>query len=342
MFVDTNSLSSENDSNSPQVNDPIILVCAADDKYAMPLATMTRSVLENLQRDRRISFYIIDGGITKKNKEKILKTLNNTGCEVYFLSNHSSYFDESFKESVRYTITEGQAKKHLTIEAYYRLLIPELLPQKFEKAIYLDCDLVVNGDINQLWEIDLGDKYLLAAPDIWIHSVSAHNGLLNYQQLGIKDKHTKYFNTGVLVINVKKWRDEEFLKNATEYLKQNKEYIRFADQDILNGLLIEKWGQLDPQWNVTPGIYEYSSWEVSPFLENVYNSLINKPYITHFASAAKPWNSRNAIFKEYFYHYIDKTEWKGWRFTFWKELQLNLAYKFQKLKTVIYKSIISK
>lgn len=316
-------------------NQPIVVVCAADDNYAMPLAAMVCSVMDNLRDDCSVAFFIIDGGIKKRSKENILKTLKNKKCEVSFLPNLSSYFDENFKEAVHYTITEGQAKKHLTIETYYRLLIPELLPQTFEKAIYLDCDLVVDQDISLLWEIDLEDNYLLAAPDLWIHSIAAHNGLLNYQELGIKNINAKYFNAGVVVVNIKKWRDENILRDATEYLKQNKEYIRFADQDILNALLVDKWGELDPQWNVTPGIYEYSSWEASPFSEGIYNSIINEPNIIHFAAADKPWNSRKSLFQDYFYRYVDKTAWSGWRFRFRHELQRNLAYKFKKLKKIL-------
>ncbi|BAZ40636.1 glycosyl transferase family 8 [Calothrix sp. NIES-4101] len=330
MFTNVDNLNREKCFETHQKEEPIVVVCAADDKYAMPLAVMARSVIENIKSDRKITLFIIDGGIQNKNKKKILKTLGSKNSEIEFIHRPDSLV-KKLEDVVKYTLTNGQAKKHLTIAAYYRLFIADLLPDNVEKAIYLDCDLVVEEDLDKLWQKNLGDNYLLAAQDIWIHSISSHNGILNYQELGI-NPNEKYFNSGVIFINIKKWRSEQISVKAIDYLKQNKDYIRFADQDILNALFVGEWGELDLRWNVTPGIYEYASWNESPFSENVYNNLINKPYVIHFAAATKPWNSDDALFKEYFYRYVDKTAWKGWRFTFWKKLQLKLSYKFQKLK----------
>jgi lipopolysaccharide biosynthesis glycosyltransferase len=329
MLVDTNSL---NYSNSPQVNDPIIVVCAADDNYAMPLAVMARSALANLKSDRSMILFIIDGGIKNRNKQKILKTLKSENCEVRFIPKPDVSI-KSIEESYRYTVTEGQAQKHLSIATYYRLFIAELLPNKFEKAIYLDCDLIIGKDLGQIWELNLGENYVLAAQDTWMHSVQ--DGLLNYQELDI-DPDTKYFNAGVLFINVRKWRSDKILSKALDFLNHNKEYIRFADQDILNALFADQWGELDPRWNFTARIYEYSSWEESPYSEQVYNNLIhNDPNIIHFVSGEKPWNSHNVLLKEHFFHYVDMTAWSGWRFTFWRELWQRLVYKFRKALSLL-------
>lgn len=334
MLTNADNMASRNEQTSSHVKESIAVVCAADDKYAMPLAVMARSVLENLKSDRNVIFFIIDGGICNRNKNKILKSLNSKKCEIIFLSKPDVLIRD-IEAAHQYCVIEGiENKKHLSVAAYYRLLIAELLPQQFEKAIYLDCDLIVQEDLDKLWQIDLEENYLLAVPDMWIHSISAHNGLINYQELGV-DANAKYFNSGVIVINLKKWRTERIFAKAVEYFKTNKSYVRFHDQDILNAILAGKWKEVDPRWNVTPGISEYPSWEVSPFAEDVYNNLLNEPFIIHFAAAAKPWNSLDAEFKEHFFRYVDLTAWSGWRFTFWKQLQLKLAYKFQKLRSMI-------
>jgi lipopolysaccharide biosynthesis glycosyltransferase len=200
-------------------------------------------------------------------------------------------------------------------------------------VIYLDCDLIVKGDLGQLWDIDLGSNYVLAAQDTWIHS--AKDVIPNYQQLGISSR-ANYFNAGVLVINAKKWRKEAFFDKCVEYLNYNMDTLLHGDQDILNALSVGQWGELDPRWNVTARVYEYSSWEESPYSEDVYNNLINKdPYIIHFVSGEKPWNSRNVPLEEHFFHYVDMTAWSGWRFTFWTELRLKLVYKFRKALSII-------
>jgi lipopolysaccharide biosynthesis glycosyltransferase len=317
----------------------IVIVCASDDNYAMPLAVTARSALENLNRDRSVVLFIIDGGIRNRNKQRILKTIESENCEVIFTP-ISQVSTDSIEKLHAYTVTEGQTKKYLSIATYFRLFIPELLPKQIEKVIYLDCDLIIKGDLNQLWQIDLGENYLLAVRDSWMPS--AKDGLLNYQQQGI-EPNAKYFNAGVLVINLKKWRVDNIFPRAIECLNQNKEYIRFADQDILNTLFSGQWGELDPRWNVTARVYEYSSWEESPYSEDVYNNLINKdPYIIHFVSGEKPWNSRDVPLKEHFFHYVDRTAWSGWRFTFWTELRLKLVYKFQKAVSIIESRVKNK
>lgn len=323
--------------------DSIVVVCAADDKYAMPLAVMVRSILANLSNDYSIFLFVIDGGIKKKNKQKILKTLSGEYCEVRFIPKPEQ-FARRLEEAYRYTVTEGQAKNYISIAQYYRIFIAELLPEQIKKAIYLDCDLVVNEDLSQLWQTDLEENYVLAAQDTWIRSVSADNGLLNYQQLGI-DPNAKYFNSGVLVINLEKWRREKILTKATEYLNHYKEHVLYGDQDILNALFTGQWGELDPRWNVTPGIYEYASWQESPFPENVYNNLMHNPYIIHFAAEAKPWNSQEAFLKERFFHYLDMTAWSGWRFTFLRQFLLKLVnkakYNVQKISSIIKRFNVS-
>ncbi|MBE9189327.1 glycosyltransferase family 8 protein [Gloeocapsopsis crepidinum LEGE 06123] len=334
MLKDTYKLITKTRINTLQVNSPIVVVCAADDKYAMPLSVTARSLLANLSNDYSILLFVIDGGIKKKNKQKILETLSGENCEVRFIP-RPEQFAKRLEEAYRYTITEGQAKKYISIAQYYRIFIADLLPEQIKKAIYLDCDLVINEDLSQLWQTDLGENYVLAAQDTWIHSVSANNGLLNYQELGI-DSNAKYFNSGVLVINLEKWRRGKISTKAIEYLNHYKEYILYGDQDILNALFTDQWGELDPQWNVTARVYEYSGWEESPYPENIYNNLIqNKPYIIHFVSGEKPWNSRNVPLAEHFFHYIDMTTWSGWRFTFWRELWLKLVYKFRKAISIV-------
>ena len=340
MLKSIDSLNNEDRNlDNHQNEEPIIVVCAADDKYAMPLAVTVRSALENLKSELGIILFIIDGGIKARNKQKILTTLTSEKCEVRFIEKPETY-TKDLEQAYQYTVTEGRAKNYISIAQYYRLFIAELLPNDAKKAIYLDCDLVVKGDLGQLWKNDLGNNFVLAAQDTWVDSVSAANGLLNYQELGI-DPDTHYFNSGVLLINLVKWRAEKVFAKAIEYLNHNKEHIIYGDQDVLNAIFFRQWDEIDPRWNFTARVYEYSSYEESPYPEKIYNSLIHTdPYIIHFISAEKPWNCRNVPLKEHFFKYIDMTAWSGWRFTFWTELRLRLEYKFKKAMSLIRSHII--
>jgi len=318
------------------VNKPIAIVCAADNKYAMPLAVTIRSVIENLNKNCKVIFFIIDGGIDNTNKQKILKSLVLENCEVTFLSLSDSllhHIKEVHQPIEAETITIKA--DYVSITSFYRLLIPLLLPNEFEKAIYLDCDLVVRGDLGELWQADIGENYVLAAQDSWIPYVSSPTGRLNYQKLGL-NSHSKYFNAGVLVINLKKWREDQLTPKAIKYFKQNLEYVGWYDQGILNALLAGQWGEIEPRWNCSPSsVYSYSSWQDSPFSEEDYYNLIHDPYIIHFVSAKKPWNSRHTLLKEYFFQYVDLTAWSGWRLTIWRRLWLRLVREFHKVLSVI-------
>ncbi|MDB9449950.1 glycosyltransferase family 8 protein [Dolichospermum circinale] len=307
--------------------EPIVVVCAADHNYAMPLAVTVRSALVNLKSQRKILLFIIDGGIKNNNKQKILKSLNLENCEIQFILKPDSWL-----ELIEFNnLEKNQNQIHSlspSFATYYRLMIAELLPKKFDKAIYLDCDLVVNGDLEELWETDLVENHILAVPDLIIQDVLSPAELANYKNIGISQ--AKYFNAGVLVINLKKWRDDKIAIQSIEYLKQNNEYIRFHDQDVLNALFVNKWGELNPRWNVMSSIKAfYPSWENSPFSEEVYNTLIRQPYIIHYLTDKKPWTSRHTLLKEYFFEYVDMTAWSGWRLTIWRRIwrKLKLVYK---------------
>lgn len=281
-----------------------VVVCAADNAYAMQLAVVIRSALATLRPDRKLILFVIDGGIKPRNKTKILQGVDPGRCVVHWLQP-----DRSQLENVK-------VSGHLSAAAYLRFQIPALIPQCYDKAIYLDSDLIVNHDLTDLWEIELGDAYLLAAQEIVAPYVSSPKGLLNYQQLGLAAK-AKYFNSGVLVLNLQRWREQQVTAQLMDYLSTHWDVVQFHDQDCLNAVLAHHWRELDLRWNQTPGIFSFSSWQESPFSQQVYEQALNHPYIIHFASAAKPWNSREPYpANGLFFHYVDQTPWRGWRFNY--------------------------
>ncbi|WP_224087032.1 glycosyltransferase family 8 protein [Nostoc sp. MS1] len=283
---------------------PLVLVCAADNNYAMPLAVTIRSAIANFRSDCPVALYILDGGISQTNKRKITRSLDSKQVEI----NWTRLDDTLFTNLPLYS--------HLTISSYYRLCIPEVVPKHFDKAIYLDSDLVVIGDLEQLWNIDIGDNYVLAVQDDHQLYMSLAHSWKTYQELGISPD-AKYFNSGVLVIDLKKWRSENIGIKVLEYIKRGN---LLNDQDGLNLVLAGKWGELHPQWNQMPRIYDYPSWQESPFTEEVYNELLHQPYIVHYTTIPKPWyaglrHESTHPKKDLFFQYLDMTAWAGWRDT---------------------------
>ena len=164
-----------------------------------------------------------------------------------------------------------------------------------------------------MWNQEIGDNYLLAVQDMGAPLVSSPRGLMNYQELGIS-ADCKYMNSGVLVFNLKKWRQDNTSLAVINYLNDYKQYVRWFDQDGLNAVLAGKWGELDPRWNQMPYLFRFGSWQESPFGEEEYNNLLNHPYIIHYATREKPWND-NCIHpqKELFYEYLESSIWSNWK-----------------------------
>jgi lipopolysaccharide biosynthesis glycosyltransferase len=317
------------DSNS------IAVVCAADDGYAMPLAVTMRSVIENFQGNRKIGLFIIDGGIKEHNKSKILSSLNPDKCHVEWIPQPDRLLGKI--EVLRpFTIDGVSAENaYVNIATYYRLLIAELLPRHLRKVIYLDSDLTVIGDIEQLWNIEIGENYLLAVQEIMCPYVSSPAGLINYRELGLSPD-CKYFTPGVLVVNLEKWRTDSISAKCVEYLQQNREYIRWHDADVLNAVLAGQWGELDPRWNQLATVYKFSSWKDTPFSESVYHNMVDNPYIIHFSTSAKPWNSQvQHPANHLFFQYLDMTAWSGWRLTLGKRIQRRLVRKIKQFKNLV-------
>jgi lipopolysaccharide biosynthesis glycosyltransferase len=203
----------------------------------------------------------------------------------------------------------------ITPVTFVRLLIPQLLPAHVEKALYLDCDMVVRDDLSELWDIPVGERALLAARDT-IGTVSNQAGLSNYQELGIP-ADAKYFNAGVLVMNLKKWRTCGTSERLLSYMRKHSAIIKHADQEVLNAVLFDDWGELDYRWN----------WQITwrgvriGTHEREWSPNTTRKSIVHFITGEKPWlPGCDYEEKKYFFEYLDRTEWAGWRVPWMREV----------------------
>ena len=305
----------------------IVVVLASDDNYAMPLAVTAVSILKNLGNNKHLKLFILDGGITKKNKDKILNSLDLNKCSV-------DWFDtsEQFKEI--------NIPDSLTESAFHRLLIPRLLPEDINKVIYLDSDLLVLSDLSSLWDYSIENHHILAVRDFYCQKVSdTIGGLLavpDYRELKIPAQH-KYFNAGVLVINLVKWREDNTADQVIDYIINAKRKLTAADQEGLNAILWNKWGELEPKWNYQAK-FTLESKDYIPleelFEEGLYQEAKVNPYVKHFVAEHKPWKYYKHPEKSLFYEYLDLTAWSGWRYSLWKVLgrKINrfLTFKLKK------------
>lgn len=250
------------------IKPPIHIVTVTNNTYAKPLAVMLNSLLENKVSKNPINIYVIASELSPKNKFLLAKTVGKFNLKIKFIPIDPTIYKD-FK-TVYY----------LTKETYYRISIPDLLNEKIQKVIYLDCDIIVKTDITRLWNINIDNYFLGAVEDFWV-KYSRNSHLLI-------PRESKYFNAGVLLINLKKWREKQIKNRVIEFIKANASRIKFCSQDPLNAILHDKWLQLDPKWNFMPHYLNY------PNFKNI------KPAIIHYAGLKKPWKANFRLKEEYY------------------------------------------
>lgn len=194
-------------------------------------------------------------------------------------------------------ISKLKVNLHISHATYYRILAAKLIDES--KVIYLDSDLVINGDIRELWEVDLGDRPVGAVQDLFIQDL--HRLSLSKTQ--------GYFNSGVLLMNLDQWRKMNLTDLVFDFAKQNPEIIPYLDQCSLNAVLKGNWLRLDPKWNVQTAMLDKGFKAASPlfFSEESLNEAKQNPRIIHFTGVYKPWNlGGEHPYKDLFWKYLNQ------------------------------------
>lgn len=321
------------------LNQAIHIVLGADDNYAMPLAVTICSILKNVNKNEVIHFTILDGGIEDESKKRITNVFTNHKYKA-------KHIIEWIKPDLSYI--NNLPTHRLPTAAYLPLLIPDLLSSDCKKAIYLDCDLILETDITELWKVNVENTIICAARDLLIQTLSNPNGIKKYLELG-GTANAPYFNSGVILMNLNVWRQEEITQKAIDYLLKTGESIAHHDQEALNAVLIGKWKELDPRWNQQGCIYWPQVLPESPFTKtilNMYNDLVNNPFIIHYLSSSKPWNFRcmhPSAHKFLYYlkesHWFTQLEWKMWWYEhYYKRFRWLLNDLFKTLRLIKIKN----
>ncbi len=185
----------------------------------------------------------------------------------------------------------------------------EWLPARVQKAIWLDCDLLVLDDLARLWREPLAGNVALAVQDERVPFVSSLFGIAAYRRLGLA-AGARYFNAGVIVVDVERWRAERIATRATAYLQEIGERVFFLDQESLNVALAGSWGALDRKWNTNPAIAGL----LADRSGRATDGGPTPPSIVHFTGNLKPWNYDNAsAYYARYYQLVDETASAGSR-----------------------------
>jgi lipopolysaccharide biosynthesis glycosyltransferase len=274
---------------------PIVVACAANGAYALPLAVMLRSAAANLDPRYRLEVHAVDDGIGREDKERVVRSLP-ARVVVHWVA------PRPLPEAA--LVTWGR----MPATTYQRLSMEEWLPPGVEKAIWLDCDLIVLDDLARLWHEPLAGNVVLAVQDERVPVVSSWFGIGGFRDIGLA-ADTKYFNAGVLVIDVRRWRDDRVAARTLDYLASARERVFFWDQEGLNVALVGSWGALDERWNTNPIISQLLARRGDDV-----GRRSRRASIVHFTGNLKPWSYDNGS-EHYarYYEFVDETAWAGMR-----------------------------
>ncbi len=280
------------------------IVLAADNNYAPLLGIAMFSILKN-NNNTQINFYILDMDISEKNKNLILKYEEEYNCNINFVNTKEihEYIKNTVKSKVR------------SLSTFYRIFLPTLLPTHVNKVIYMDCDSLITASLKDLWEINMDGYDIAGVIDI----LDDENKIL----IGLK-KDDYYFNAGMLLINLKKWRDENKEKAMIDFINKYKGKVRYHDQGIINGVCVAK-KILHPKYNVLTPFLVLSKQQILHYhkLTDYYYSqkeieeAKKHPVFCHFTPylTDRPWVKGNKHpLKKLYYKYADKTPWKNIQF----------------------------
>lgn len=267
---------------------PVIpIVFAANDKYAIYCYLAIYTVIKNSNKDKFYYIYVFQTNISDDNC-KMLESLSFENIKVECIDISKYMLGIHLKESL-----------HLSIETYYRLFIPFILPQ-YEKILYLDSDMCVLSDVADLYDCNLCGYAVGAALDVPCYPLEVHA-----QELGGLNCR-KTFNAGVLVIDAQEFEKRKIRQKCLKLLEQDykreERKLIFADQDALNIVLYDDYFILDKRWNYQP---QYL-WRIEEIFEDFRQEYIinqENAFVVHFAGDKKPWNYPELPMSDIFWKY---------------------------------------
>lgn len=236
----------------------IHIAIAFDKNYQQQFYALLSSILNNV-KSRKVHFHLIAPDMSEPEKLRLQEHISDCG-----------------NFSVFYSIDQGTIQGLLvsgawTLAVYYRILFPLIVPERVERLIYLDTDTLILHDLSELYETEMQNFPVAAVYD---------NYVKKQELIGVEEGN--YFNSGVLLIDVPKWRKQKVSEKTLSYLRANPEKIRYVDQCGLNAVLDGNWMKLPFRFNLL-----YSYVPESTRIDALRDFLSDKVVI-HF-NLQRPW-----------------------------------------------------
>ena len=280
------------------------VVFAADDNYASFLSISMISLLEHNRTDfDNINIYVLDDGIKSANKEKINRIADEFSCRVTFIETKKLDEMDFNVLGLERNLNES------SLTTYARLFMSTLLPKDVDKVLYLDCDSLIVDSYKELWEIDISDYYIAGVLDGINTAVK--------ESLGF-NRNEKYINAGFLLVNLKKWRDDNVEETFIKFMAENQHRFYQHDQGVINNVFKNNILIVEPKYNLQ--IYfqtldydlarKFTCMETEYYTKEIVDHARENPVFLHFCGPNydRPWYNKDHPYAEMFKDYNVKTE----------------------------------
>ena len=259
----------------------INIAFGVDANFARPMGVAMTSIILN-NRNQNIIFHIFTDGLNEcdKIRLKLLAEINHIIIKIY-------YIDISIFKNLKTTT-------NWSVATYYRFIMCKGLYGEVEKVLYLDADIICLKQIQELFNIDMNGKTIMAVHDI----IDSYNFPIRMKKINIKSGN--YFNAGVLLIDINKWNEKNISERAFELLLNNMEKYDYLDQDVLNVTLENDVCFINKNYN-----YIYNK------EQSQKDNLVDVIKLLHYATVQKPWYTwYNYPLGESFIKYASQSPWK--------------------------------
>lgn len=291
--------------------DPIRVAVASDENYAIPLAACVRSIIDNANPGGAVEVAVLSCGISDTSREALISSWDSDTAKIEWVE-----VDQSALADLP---TDSTLISRLPTATYVRLLLPDVVPADWRRAVFLDTDTITCGSLVDLWEVPLGSRPFAAAQDPYTPVVSHDHGIPFWSEAGFH-ADTPYFNAGVLLIDLDRWRADDITAKAVDYVLANREVIRMADQEALNVVARGDFPVLDPRWNAMNYWFHVKTEAAVRAAGRI--DVRERTGIRHYNGADKPWTNTGyyaarGMDVAPFFHHLDRTAWSSWRPDAW-------------------------
>lgn len=283
----------------------IEIVYSTSDSYSICTGVSIYSLFEN-NRDLDVRVHVILNEVSKENIERIKEIGRKFNKQIDIIDN-SEYLDK-FGEEYNLPKVRG------SYSTYFRLNLHNLLPS-YDKVLVIDSDTLVVGSIKKLFEKQLDNYLMLAVPEAAVYSE-----FQDIEDADLLKGDRVYYNMGIVLINLKKWRENHIDEYLKKELKNNKHVFRVADQSIINRFLSNNIGCIELKYNFYSPAHgtNYKCFtnlfnKRVCFSENEFNEAQKNPVIIHFFghSFERPWFKKNSsYYKNEYMKYLNKLNWR--------------------------------